>query len=398
MSNPRHAQGTARGQRRVPEYRQDCRSGSLAWLAVRMGRLSTLVTYATLTALATACRPGSHSNASPTRTFSDGSFRWTLTHLEGATPETQIGWLDDETVLFIGTKHSTEGSPEINGLYAWNRKSPARLVLADAYRFCFDGTTWTIRTGEPQPGRNDLIYRRYRLNPSDLSTSWIGPDQVGPSTGYLHPYTCNEEKHPTQLKGRSWDALRPQDGYLDFGALSSRNQEAFLTSPDFRNRTALGFTVRYPAGATAKFSALTGTYIAYDLVFSPNTLAKWNREQKFTIHMITPKGSARQINVSAGPWSEQLGGDRSIEISKLGLGISSKGGSQTNNSTSGVYLLRQDKTFAKLDHGIIDSLSASPGGCELTYIQTGRNREAYLKTASICQPPSNNETKQPLAP
>lgn len=370
----------------------------MTWLAERIGRLGTLVTYATLTALATACRPGSHSNASPTRTFSDGSFRWTLTRLEGATPETQVGWLDDETVLFIGTKHSTDGSPEINGLYAWNQKSPARLVLADAYRFCFDGTTWTIRTGEPQPGRDDLIYRRYRLNPSDLSTSWIGPDKVGPSTGYLHPYTCNEEKHPTQLKGRSWDALRPQDGYLDFGALSSRNQEAFLTSPDFRNRTALGFTVRYPAGATAKFSALTGTYIAYDIVFSPNTLAKWNREQKFTIHMITPKGSARQINISAGPWSEQFGGDRSIEIAKLGLGISSKGGSQTNNSTSGVYLLRQDKTFAKLDHGIIDSLSASPGGCELTYIQTGRNREVYLKTASICQPRSNNETKQPLAP
>ena len=398
MSNPSQAKGAAKGQRRTPRPRQVLRAQSLTWLAARLGRLGTLATFATLATLATACRPGSHGNASPTRTFSDGAFRWTLTRLEGATPETQVGWLDDETVLFIGTKHSIDGSPEISGLYAWNRKSPARLVLADAYRFCFDGKTWTVRTGEPQPGRDDLIYRRYRLNPTDLSTTWIGPDQVGPSTGYLHPYSCNEEKHPTQLKGRSWDALRPQDGYLDFGAVSSRNQEAFLTSPDFRNRTPLGFSVNYPTGANTKFSLFTGDYIVYDMVFSPNTLERWNREKKFPIHVISPKGSAHQIDVSTGPWSEQLGGDRFIEIAKPGLGISSKGGNQTSSSTSGVYLLRQDKTFAKLDHGIIDSLSTSPGGCEFTYIQTNRNFEVYLKTAAICQPLSTHETKQPLAP
>ena len=229
MSNPSQAQGAAKGQRRTPRPRQSLRAQSLAWLAARMGRLGTLATFATLATLATACRPGSHGNASPTRTFSDGNFRWTLTRLEGATPETQVGWLDDETVLFIGTKHSIDGSPEISGLYAWNRKSPARLVLTDAYRFCFDGKTWTVRTGEPQPGRDDLIYRRYRLNPTDLSTTWIGPDQVGPSTGYLHPYTCSKEKRPTPLEAHHWDASA--------GWISGLRRRRQLQSGDFSNKS-----------------------------------------------------------------------------------------------------------------------------------------------------------------
>lgn len=370
----------------------------MTWLAERIGRLGTLATYATLATLATACRPGSHSNASPTRTFSDGSFRWTLTRLEGATPETQVGWLDNQTVLFIGTKHSTDGSAEINGLYAWNQKSPARLVLADAYRFCFDGTTWTIRTGEPQPGRDDLIYRRYRLNPSDLSTSWIGPDQVGPSTGYLHPYTCRKEKRPTQLEAHHWEALRPQDGYLDFGADGSLNQEAILIDPGIKAYTPLGFKLKYPSGRITKFSRYTGSYTIYDMIFSPKTLRDWNKEKRFTIHTISPEGFARQIDVSAGPWSEQFGGDRSIEIVKPGLGISSKGGHRSHNSPSGVYLARPKNTYTRLDHGIIDHLSASPDGCKLTYVQTIKGPETYLKIANLCLPTKPDETKQSSAP
>jgi len=225
MSNPSQAKGAAKGQRRTPRPRQVLRAQSLTWLAARLGRLGTLATFATLATLATACRPGSHGNASPTRTFSDGAFRWTLTRLEGATPETQIGWLDDETVLFIGSNDSTNGSPEIRGLYSWNRKSPARLVLADAYRFCFDGKAWTAQTAEAQNASNELIYRRYRLNPADLSTTWIGPDKVGPSKGYPNPYTCLDEKHPNQLKGRHWDVLPHRMGIWTLGQMGAKTSK-----------------------------------------------------------------------------------------------------------------------------------------------------------------------------
>lgn len=384
MSNPSQAKGAAKGQRRTRRPRQVLRAQSLTWLAARMGRLAT---FATLATLATACRPGSHGNASPTRTFSDGAFRWTLTRLEGATPETQVGWLDNETVLFIGTKHSIDGSPEISGLYAWNRKSPARLVLANAYRFCFDGKTWTVRTGEPQPGRDDLIYRRYRLNPTDLSTTWIGPDQVGPSTGYPNQYTCLDEKHPDQLKGRHWDVLRPQDGYLDFGAEGSRNQQVQLIDPDFTVIIPLGFTIKYPSGRMTSFSEFAQGYIAYDMVFSRETLAEWNEKKNFTVQLISPKGYARQIEVGTGPWSTQSGGDRSIELTKAGIAVSSKAGSRGLKSPIGLFLLRPDQTYTKLDSGIIRALATSPDGCNLTYIQTIQRLETSAKTAHVCPPP-----------
>jgi len=359
----------------------------MTWLAERIGRLGTLATYATLAALATACRPGSHSNASPTRTFSDGSFRWTLTRLEGATPETQVGWLDNETVLFIGTKHSTDGSAEINGLYAWNQKSPARLVLADAYRFCFDGTTWTIRTGEPQPGRDDLIYRRYRLNPSDLSTSWIGPDHVGPSGAFPNQHTCLDKRYPNQLKGRHWEALRPQDGYLDFGPDGSRDQQVQLITPGLKTITPLGFTTRFPSGIMTKFSEFSQGYIVYDMVFSRETLAEWNEKKELAIHLISPKGYARQIEVGTGPWSDQSGGDRSIELTKSGIAVSSKAGSRGSKSPTGLFLIRTNQEFSKLDHGIISALTTSPDGCSLTYIQTIQRLETSAKTAHVCPPP-----------
>jgi hypothetical protein len=387
MSNPSQAKGAAKGQRRTPRPRQVLRTQSLTWLAARLGRLGTLATFATLATLATACRPGSHGNASPTRTFSDGAFRWTLTRLEGATPETQVGWLDDETVLFIGSNDSTNGSPEIRGLYSWNRKSPARLVLADAYRFCFDGKAWTAQTAEAQNASNELIYRRYRLNPADLSTTWIGPDKVGPSKGYPNPYTCLDEKHPNQLKGRHWDALRPQDGYLDFGSDGSQNQQVQLITPDLTTIVPLGFTTKFPSGRATKFSEFSQEYIVYDIVFSRETLAEWNKKNKFTVHLISPKGYARPIEIGTGPWSDQSGGDRSIELTKAGIAVSSKAGSRDLKSPTGLFLLRPDQPFTKLDHGIISALTTSPDGCNLTYIQTIQPLETSAKTAHVCPPP-----------
>ena len=397
MSTPTPTQSAATNPQRV-HWSQHISGAQSIWLGKRLSRLVTLAALSISTSLTTGCRPGAQGNASPTHTYSDGDFRWTITRLEGATPETQVGWLDNETVLFIGTNHSTNGSPEISGLYAWDRKSPAKLVLADAYRFCFDGSAWTISTGEPQPRKEGLRYRRYRLNPIDLTTIWIGPDRTGPSSRLPNPYTCKQEKHPMELEGRHWDALRPKDGYLDFGAVGSRNQEVALINPRLTTRKPLGFATNYPTGRSTKYSEFAKEYTVYDVTFSAETLEGWSKGKKFPIHVINPKGSARRIDVSPGPWSQRYGGDRSIEIIQKGLGISSKGGDNSQDSPSGVYLLRQDHTFTKLDQGIAESLIASPDGCGLAYIQTIKSHEAHLRVATLCPPPRENETNQPTSP
>ena len=394
MSNPKQAQGTATQQRRARWLWQAPRGQSLR-IAPRLPRLELLIALASLAPLVTACRPEATGNASPSRTLSDGSFRWTLTRLEGATPETQVGWLDNDTVLFIGSNDSTDGSPEIRGLYAWNRKSPARLVLANAYQFCFDGKTWTARTGEPQPGREDLLYRRYQINPNDLTATWIGPDRAGTSTGYPNPYTCRDEKRPVQLEDHYWSALRPQDGYLDFGAVETRNQNTHLVSRDLKTRSSLGFKTEESSGKRTRYSRHLGAYIVYDFIFAPDTLAAWNQDKRFTIHSISPKGNALAIDISPGPWSEELGGDRSIEPTKIGIAISSKAGRTSKNTESGLYLIKSNKKFIKLDNASIGNIEASPKGCRLAYTQTTKENETNLKTADLClSTPDSNETNQ----
>lgn len=394
MSTPTPTQSAATNPQRV-HWSQHISGAQSIWLGKRLSRLVTLAALSISTTLTTGCRPGAQGNASPTHTYSDGDFRWTITRLEGATPETQVGWLDNETVLFIGTNHSTNGSPEISGLYAWDRKSPAKLVLADAYRFCFDGKTWTAQTGEEQNGKNELIYRRYRLNPSNLSSAWIGPDEIGSSKGFPNPYTCRDEEYPVSLRDRHWTALRPQDGYLDFGTNGSRDQDVYLISPDFRARRSLGFKKQEPTGRRTNFSRYSEAYIVYDYIFSTETLATWNRTKRFTIHSITPKGRAQPINVIPGPWSAELGGDRSIEPIKLGIAISSKAGRKPLNTESGLYLISDNKHFAKIDGSAISNPEASPDGCKLAYIQTIHDLEIHLKTADFCaQSEKSNETRQ----
>lgn len=369
------------------------RSGEIVtlWLS-RLGVVSAL----SILAMAIAgCGMGARGNSSPSRTLSDGSFRWTLTRLEGATAETQIGWLDNETVLFIGSNDSADGSPEIRGLYAWNQKSPARLVLADAYRFCYDGKTWTVQTGEEQDGSNDLIYRRYRLNPSDLSTTWIGPDEAGRSDGFPNPYTCRHEKYPISLRDRHWTALRPQDGYLDFGADRRRNQQVELITSDPTKRIPLGFRIKDPSGRIVQFSEFLKSYIIYDAVFSMQTLSDWEKQGNLIIHLVDPKGYLRKFKIGAGPWSERSEGDRSIEPTSQGIAVSTKAGDEGLNSPIGLYLQKPDNSFTKLDNGIITELKTSPDGCNLTYIQNTRPLEVYLKTAHVCTSPSHsNKAKQ----
>ena len=356
-------------------------------VAPRVLALATLSTVVALSTLVSACRPRSVGNASPSQTFTDGNFRWTLTRLEGASPERQVGWLDNETILFIGSNDSHGSTPEISGLYAWNRKGPARLVLPHAYRFCFDGKTWTAKTAEPQSGTNELVYRRYRMNPSDLSTAKLGADQTGPSHGSLNPYTCNWEMYPAQLSGRHWDHLRPQDGYLDFGASGSRNQEVHLLRPDLKKRIPLGTRIEEPTGRKTRYSAFLNSYTVNDIVFSPHTLESWNREGRFIVHSIRPDGTSKDTNIRPGPWSLPYGGDRAIELAKPGIVIASKGGPEGKSSPIGLYLIRGKNKHTRIDTEVIESLSVSPNGCEVAYIRHPRRLIVTLQVINLCTNP-----------
>jgi hypothetical protein len=365
-------------------------------VAPRVLALATLSTVVALSTLVSACRPRSVDNASPSQTFTDGNFRWTLTRLEGASPERQVGWLDNETILFIGSNDSYGGTPEISGLYAWNRKGPARLVLPHAYRFCFDGKTWSTRTEERQAGNSELTHQRYRLNPLSLSIAKLEPKEAEPSNGFANPYTCKKEKHPQTLIGHYWEPLRPQDGYVDFGKVGSRNQEAVLIRPKHQTLTPLAIKMEEPIGAYVTFSSFRSGYIIYNLGLTTEALKGWQSNGSFPVYLLQSSGRVRRINVGTGPWSAPLTGDRSFELSIRGIVVSSKAGSRLKDTPSGIYLARNNNDFTKLAKGIANNLSISPDGCGLAYSQSEPGRKDRLLYINLCTSPdlSNHEANQ----
>jgi hypothetical protein len=232
------------------------------------------------------------------------------------------------------------------------------------------------------------------MNPSDLSTAKLGADEKGPSDGYLNPYTCNEEKYPPQLRGHRWDRLRPGDGYLDFGTTDNHNQEAHLISPDFSNLRPLKTRIEDPSGRKTRYSSFHKSYIINDIVFSPETLARWNREGQFTIHMISPDGNTRNINVKPGPWSLPYGGDRAIELATPGIVIATKGGPKGKSSPIGLYLIRDKDQHTRIDTEVIESLSVSPNGCGLAYIRYPRRLVVTLQAINLCTPTLKTDEPQ----
>jgi hypothetical protein len=268
--------------------------------------------------------------------------------------------------------------------------------LAHAYRFCFDGKSWSARTGEPQTGNNQLTQQRYRLNPSDLSIAKLEPKEAEPSNGFLNPYTCKKEKHPSTLISHYWQPLRPQDGFVDFGKVGSRNQEAALIRPNLKTRIPLSIKMREPIGAYTTFSNFGSGYIIYNLGFTTEALKDWQSHGNLHVFLLQSNGPIQRINVGTGPWSAPLTGDRSFELSRHGIVVSSKAGSRLKDTQSGVYLIRENNDFTKLDEGIINNISIAPDGCGLAHIQSGTGSKDRLTHISLCTPPdpTSHETNQ----
>jgi hypothetical protein len=344
-----------------------------------LARLCLMLT--TIPMLLAACRPQAGSSSSPVELRSDRHYRWTITRLKKVTPEYQHDWLDNRTILFIGSDES-----KTSGLYAWDQKSPARLVLADAYRLCFDGKTWRALVSRPQKKNQKQRHFRYLINPTNLSTTKIGAMPHHSPKGYANFYTCNEEPYPQGLNGHIWRYLHPNDGYLDLGIDQKQQEEAALISKTLSQRVLLGFRVNDPRSIHIHFNRHGGVYILYDMSPTSADITSWKTEGQYTIHTLTPSGGTRGIAVHSGPWSEVRGGDRAIRLAKPGIIVSSKGGAQTRRDSAGVYLIRNDKSFSRLDNGLIDSPSVSPDGCNVAYRRSVINHFSELTSINVCSP------------
>jgi hypothetical protein len=346
-------------------------------MTIRCARILTLLS--TL-ALLTGCTLRQSDNPSPSQRRSDGRLTWTVTRLRGVVPDYQVGWLDNRTILFIGHRGSKE-----QGLYAWDRQGPARLVLANAYRFCHDGRNWTALVSTTTPGSDRRGNDRYRLNPPDLSSVRLGRMRNAQDS-YPNMYTCDNEPFPQALRGRHWEALRPADGYLDYGAIGQRNQKVSLLRPDQRTRQPLGFQVSEPVSMVASYSDLTRLYFVYDANFTDAELEAWGRRGHLDIQTLQPDGRVGSLRIIAGPWSAVWGGDRKILRAVSGIAFSSSGGSLGADTTAGLYLIRPERSHSKLDTGVIPYVAVSPDGCGLVYHLVPKRMLPELRSVNLCLP------------
>ncbi|MEB3255536.1 MAG: hypothetical protein VKJ05_04015, partial [Synechococcaceae cyanobacterium] len=154
-------------------------------------RMPMALTLALLSTVLAACQARHAEQTSTTEVRSDGRFHWTLTRLGNATATNQIEWLDNNTILFIGVDKAKR-----SGLFAWDLRGKARLILPDAYRLCFDGKIWRALVTRQDPINQKKSYTRYKINPTDLTTTRIGPMASPPGGGYSDAYTCDEEPFP----------------------------------------------------------------------------------------------------------------------------------------------------------------------------------------------------------
>lgn len=351
-----------------------------------LSRLPQTIALALLPTLLAACQPRPAEEASPTEVRSDGRFRWTLTRLENVWPTQQFDWLDDETILLIGVDKANR-----SGLFAWDHKGKARLILPGAYRLCFDGETWRALVSNPDPKSQKKSYTRYRINPSDLSTTRIGPMAKPPGGGYSDEYTCNEEPYRKELIGKLWVPLRPRDGFLVLGSDWKRNQEAFVLEPRTGARAPLSLGAKAPTTTVAEYSNFAKSYILYDTNPSRLTLDAWNRKGGYTMHTLTAPNHLRAIEISSGPWSGAGGGDREIEVAKSGIVITSKAESSNKSHNAGVYIVRAGKEFTKIDDELIESPVVSPNGCNLLYKRSKENQFGKLTKANLCPQATQND-------
>ncbi len=203
--------------------------------------------------------------------------------------------------------------------------------------------------------------------------------------GYFNIYTCNEEPYPLELRGRSWIPLRPTDGYVELGSDLKHEEEMALIKPR-QGRFALGVKSRNTMSMTAQHSKHMNAYILYDLGFTSADLQAWQASGKHTIYILNTSKRVQPVTIRSGPWSEVHGGDRAIEITRHGLVVSSKGGSQKKPSSAGIYIIKPDDTFSKLDDGLIESPTTSPNGCKLTYRRSKPNQFEELRNIDLCPP------------
>ncbi len=271
----------------------------------------------------------------------------------------QMTWMDDETVLFAGTRQANSATSSQRAtwgpqaIYQWNvRNGEVKQIMEageGATILCYDrGYMYvTFHRGD------DRVVRQGPIG-HEKETIYKKRDQP-PFKGVFNRYSCRwqEKPKPTNIDSSIFAVLRDDHGHIETDQPANptpgfHRYSYFLVRPS-GERILLDF---HGGMGGPRFSEFLGAYVFQD----PSGDLSGNREKQ--IWAVQPNGKVTGYKLPTGAW---MSGSISAMPIRDGVVIISRA---LFAKAEGVYVLRT-KEVERLIPGYVNAFAVSPNGCKL---------------------------------
>jgi len=279
-----------------------------------------------------------------------------------------VYWLDNERVLFLGSKADKPVPKEHMSLLVWDTvQQSVTTQKQNIASLCYRNGIVLLGQKIDNPAGGPWKYRFFR-----------GPlgneqPQKKEDKDLLDHLNCRIVEHKTGHDKRPPGRyLLEGHGYLGHGGKQPPNQLANLPAVYFKGEGSEGVllpfgvrqveSIEYYDFKRAYF--LYGSFLdaARGVVTSP-----WPRDRPHPMWWLTPEGSVTRIEIPPGEWN--AGGSVRFNPTQKGVVVTYHGGfkSYTNPGTQGLYLIREDGGAIKLISGFAIRVGVSPNGCRIAF-------------------------------
>lgn len=286
--------------------------------------------------------------------------------LAGVIYPTEIYWLGNDRLLFRGFDQAIKpgtGSDK-KGLYLWDLKGPARLLLANSQDLCVAGKE--VQVGVEGKVLTQLRWLRLRL-PDFRPEPLPQPPELG-DFWHFDPARCQARVTPEYFRGRHWDPLPDGAGYLDYGLSEDRprlNQPVYYWDLNLRRRQDTGIRMDLPPWTQVRRSEFDDSYLIYSTPANSFVEEYWRKLGKYRIWKLSSGFVGTAVDIPLGKWFTS---DMQVFPSNKGLIIATRNaGANRLPREAGAYLVASHGKSHRLERGFLEDPVISSDGCRLAY-------------------------------
>jgi len=308
----------------------------------------------------------------------------TATGYEVFEPVISIAWVDDNQLLFAGTKLPPDPKQkpfEGSRIYLWNDATKSARVYAEGKDFCYSQGKVSVLLRSNNQARNAVYLEGTFGAEKEVERPFRSDTEV------YNKFSCRLQKRdefvPPLPKTHLNLVLREGDGYLTLRPLDPRERQAFPRNLTLY-KAKIGKAIQLPmtwdediGSFGTGYSEYLGAYVLPPRL-SPGSgvTGEWPSEQPRVVYLLWADGRAERVSIPPS------GGFAYPRPTKAGWIY---GGGHFR--TAGLYLF-DGKSTSKLDTGGISEIEVSPDGCKAAVAIKNRHLDmgtpVNLKTFSFC--------------